>query len=218
MASSPRRSTPRKTKRVAVPTAVAPPPTAPPEPPAQPSQRRSPWKAVAIVAVALAVLAAVGAAGAVVGYSYGRLGGFVALRGNFPTCGFTMPYAGRMQPYDSFGWMPHQRLGPLSTGTAYLGITFSPVDAARAEEEGLGLNEGAEVSQVIEGGPAADAGLEPGDILLAVDGQRLTDAALLRRLIRMHVPGDEVTLLVLRAGEETTIKVSLGQAPDSPRP
>ena len=220
MASSTRKKAPTRAKaarRAAVP-APNPPPAIDPAPPAQASQQRSPWKAVAIVIGALAVLAVVFGAGATAGYSYGRMGGLIAVRGNITPFGFMMPFGGRLQPYDNFERMPHDRLGPLGAGTAYLGVTFGAVDPSLAEQQGLSLKEGAQVSEVIEGSPADGAGLQPGDIILAVDGHRLTHARVLRRLIQAHLPGDEVSLLILRAGEEMSVVVRLGRAPDSPSP
>jgi membrane-associated protease RseP (regulator of RpoE activity) len=226
MASSTRKKAPTRAKaarRAAVP-AANPPPAIDPAPPAQASQRRSPWKAVAIVVGALAVLAVVFGAGGVVGYGFARAGGAFGLRtfafplffrvqpyGGMmqpgddwvqPFGGMMQPYGGRVQPYDEFGCLPHNRLGPLEAGAAYLGITYSQAD------------QGAKVSEVISGSPAEDAGLQPGDVILAVEGFELTQPALLRHLIRTHAPGDEVTLLVLRQGEERKVVVTLGLAPD----
>jgi membrane-associated protease RseP (regulator of RpoE activity) len=186
-----------------------------PAPPNQPPARRSPWGTVGIVVGALAILAVVFCAGGVAGYSYGRISTVFALRAN------VMPYGFMMRPSDPYGgqgWMPHNRLGPLGAGVAYLGVTYGEVDPSRAEKEGLSLNEGAEVSDVVQGSPADEAGLQPGDIILAVDGQRLTKAALLRRLVQGHLPGDEVSLLVLHDGGQVTLTVVLGQAPIQPAP
>jgi S1-C subfamily serine protease len=181
---------------------------------------------VAIVVGALALLAVVCGAGGVVGYGFGRAGSALGVRafafpflfrmqpyggmmqpGNEwtqPFGGMMQPYGGRGQPYDGFEWMPHDRLGPLGIGAAYLGITYGEAD------------QGAEVTEVTSGSPAELAGLEPGDVIRAVDGFELTQPGLLRHLIRSHAPGDEVTLLVLRQGEEVTIVVPLGQTPDLP--
>jgi len=215
MAKSTRKTSPRRAKAAAVSTPdPAPPPVAPVQA-SQPPARRSPWRTVGIVVGALAILAVVFCAGGVAGFSYGRISRVVALRANLTPFGFMM---GPQDRFGGQGWMPHNRLGPLGAGTAYLGVTYGEVDPSRAEQEGLSLKEGAEVSNVVQGSPADEAGLQPGDIILAVDGERLTKATLLRRLVQAHLPGDEVSLLVLHDGGQVTLTVVLGQAPVQPAP
>jgi putative serine protease PepD len=65
-------------------------------------------------------------------------------------------------------------------------------------------------SAVEAGGPAAKAGLESGDVIVAVNGQRVTTADELIVAIRRHQPGQKVTLTYLRNGHSTTVTVTLG--------
>ncbi len=214
MANSTRKPSPRRSKPAAVSTPDPLPPPVDPAPASPPPPRRSPWRTVGIVVGALAILAVVFGAGGVAGFGFGRISRSFSLRSNLSPFGFMM-----MRPDDDFGgrgWMPHNRLGPLAAGRAYLGVTYGEVDPSRAKQEGLSPNEGAEVSEVIQGSPADQAGLQSGDIILAVDGQRLAQATLLSRLVQAHVPGDQVSLLVLHNGEQTTLTVVLGQAPNQP--
>jgi membrane-associated protease RseP (regulator of RpoE activity) len=126
-----------------------------------------------------------------------------------------MPYGEGMMPYGPYHRLPFDEelpQGVLPLGSAYLGVTYGAVDADRAEQESLAPGEGAMVSTVIDGSPAADAGLLPGDIILEVDGQRIVRTAMLRRLIQAHAPEDTVTLLILRDGATRSLDVTLGQA------
>src|SRR3990172_9610739 len=103
MASSTRKKSPTRAKaarRAAAPAVDPSPPAMDPAPPAQGSRPRSPWKTVAIVACALGVLAVVFGAGAAAGYSYGRMGGLIAVRGSLTPYGFMMPFGGWVQPHD----------------------------------------------------------------------------------------------------------------------
>src|SRR3972149_3470573 len=103
MANSTRKNTPKAGKPVVVPPADPPPPAMDPAPPTPTSQRRSPWKTVAIVVGALAVLAVVCGAGGVVGYGFGRAGGALGLRAfAFPFVFRAQPYGGMMQPDDDW--------------------------------------------------------------------------------------------------------------------
>jgi C-terminal processing protease CtpA/Prc len=97
---------------------------------------------------------------------------------------------------------------PQNANRAFLGIYFEPTQTA----EGYG----AKVTQVMEGSGAEQAGLQVGDEILAVDGQRLRDDADLRSILMPFEPGDEVELFVLRQdGSETEslrIRAVLGSA------
>ena len=73
---------------------------------------------------------------------------------------------------------------------------------------------GAVVTEVIEGSPAARAGLQPGDIIVAVDGQRLGLDSRLAQVIGQYRPGDRVPLQIERPDQGThEIAVELGKKP-----
>jgi S1-C subfamily serine protease len=71
---------------------------------------------------------------------------------------------------------------------------------------------GAEVAQVEPGGASAGA-LQPGDVILAVDGQPVRSMAELRSRIYVMVPGSVVSLRVQRAGRDRTVAVTLASSP-----
>src|SRR4051794_2175529 len=66
---------------------------------------------------------------------------------------------------------------------------------------------------VTPGGPAHRAGLHAGDVIVAVDGVRVTSADELIVAIRRHVPGQRLTLTYLRGGARKTAVITLGSAP-----
>ena len=68
---------------------------------------------------------------------------------------------------------------------------------------------GAEVVEVTEGSTAAEAGIEAGDVITAVDGRRITGADSLVATIRSYRPGDEVTVTWSRGGESQEAQVTL---------
>jgi len=84
------------------------------------------------------------------------------------------------------------------------------VNGQRKESGRVGL------AAISVGYPADAAGLEPGDIIESVDGNKPTSAAKLTELIRAHAPGEEATLVVSRDGAELTKRVVLGVNPDDP--
>ena len=58
--------------------------------------------------------------------------------------------------------------------------------------------------------PAAEAGLEEGDVVTEVDGQRVTDGIALIVAIRTYQPGDTIDFTLTRDGAEQTVEVTLG--------
>jgi putative serine protease PepD len=66
---------------------------------------------------------------------------------------------------------------------------------------------------IVKNGPAAKAGMQAGDVIVALNGQKITTADELIVAIRSHVPGQRVTLTYDRGGHDTTVTVVLGSAP-----
>jgi putative serine protease PepD len=62
---------------------------------------------------------------------------------------------------------------------------------------------------LVPGGPAEKAGIEPGDVVVAIDGQQVADSSELIVAIRAHQPGDTITLTLRRDGDEQDVDVTL---------
>jgi Do/DeqQ family serine protease len=92
-----------------------------------------------------------------------------------------------------------------------IGVVIQPVTADIAKSLKLDEAHGIIVSQVNAGGPAARAGIEQGDIILSVNGERIDDMNTLRNRIAKAPPGSQITLTVLRDGKERTVRVTLGE-------
>ncbi|MBM3667672.1 MAG: PDZ domain-containing protein [Actinobacteria bacterium] len=112
---------------------------------------------------------------------------------------------------------------------AYLGVTTQSIWPQLADELGLETESGALVSQVVEGGPADDAGLEGssdqitfqgtpietgGDVIVAVDGRRLEAESDLAELISRRLPGTVVVIEIIRDGDSQELEVELKTRPD----
>ena len=89
-----------------------------------------------------------------------------------------------------------------AAGQAWLGLGL---------EEGKGEDEGVRVAQVFRGSPAQEAGLRAGDRILSINGKEVTDVASLTGEVRSHRPGEEVTIEVLRNGEQKSFQAVLGE-------
>ncbi len=96
------------------------------------------------------------------------------------------------------------------TRRGWLGVRIQDVDADMAEAMGLDQARGALVSDVPEG-PAAEAGIEAGDVILSFDGHDVADTRELVRRVGDAEVGKSTRLVVMRDGKTMTLKVVLGR-------
>ena len=95
---------------------------------------------------------------------------------------------------------------------ARLGVSIQEVNQTLADSFKLDSPEGALVSAVEPGGPAAKAGLKAGDVIRQVNGQRIVASGDLPALIGQSAPGSQVTLEVWRQGRRESLTAQLGDA------
>lgn len=96
---------------------------------------------------------------------------------------------------------------------AYLGIQPATLTPSLGERFGIEEDDGVLVLNIVERGPAAQAGLEPGDLITEIDGESLETAEDLLGALRQEEPGQTVTLTVVRGDEEQTVSVALEDLP-----
>jgi S1-C subfamily serine protease len=94
---------------------------------------------------------------------------------------------------------------------AHLGVAVAPRPLPPRTAQRLGRRAGVQIMQVIEESPAAAAGLRRGDLLLALDGEPVTDASDVQRLMVGERIGRAVAAVVLRDGRERTIQLVLDE-------
>lgn len=93
-----------------------------------------------------------------------------------------------------------------------LGVIIQDVTSDMARVLGLETVGGALIAQVMPQSAAAAAGLQPRDVIAALDGEKVPDAAALRYLISLQSPEQPVTLEIIRDGKRMPVKVVLRQA------
>lgn len=97
------------------------------------------------------------------------------------------------------------------TRRGWLGVRIQPVTPELAEALDLVSEEGALVAMVVEGSPAAAAGLEAGDVIVRFDGAAVSEMRELPRAVALAEVGREVEVMAVRGGEELSFKVVLGE-------
>ena len=96
---------------------------------------------------------------------------------------------------------------------AFLGIRYVALTPATAAQLGIrGATDGALIGEVVAGAPAAKAGVVPNDVITKIDGKALQGESALAQAVDAHQPGDTITLTVLRGGNTSELKATLGQS------
>ena len=108
----------------------------------------------------------------------------------------------------------------ITTGTVtrgWIGVEPQDVTPEIAESFGLSQKSGAIVAGVLQGGPADKAGIKPGDILVDVNGQPITDTTRLLNVIAQIKPGTDAKVHVVRKNKDLDLDVMIGKRPPPPK-
>jgi serine protease Do len=92
-----------------------------------------------------------------------------------------------------------------------LGVKVQPISPDMAVAMNLPSSQGAVVSDVDDGSPAAHAGLQQGDVITQFDGKPVSDSNQLRNMVASTQPGTTVSLQVLRHGKTENVQAKLGE-------
>ena len=135
---------------------------------------------------------------------YTRSGGFMGVS-------FAIPIDVAMEVVDQL-----KNKGYVSRG--WLGVLIQEVSKGLAESFGLDKPYGALVSQVLEGSPADEAGINTGDVIIEYDGEEISFSTELPQLVGRTKIGDKVKLLVMRNGKEEALTLKIGELPGAEKP
>ena len=110
-----------------------------------------------------------------------------------------------------------QLLPQLESGAqlepVWLGIGGQELTPEVAQAQGLTTQRGVLVEQVVDGSPAAQANLQAGDVITAVDGTTIATFAQLSTQLASHKVGDTIKLTVVRSGQERQLTAVLQARP-----
>ncbi|ADC90128.1 protease Do [Thermocrinis albus DSM 14484] len=117
-------------------------------------------------------------------------------------------------PINLARWVADQLIEKGKVVRGWLGVVIQDITPEIAET--IGIKEGVLIAQVMPSSPAAKAGLRPGDVIIAINGEKVSEVRDLQFRVMKTKPGTEVTLRIVRDKKETDVKVVVGELPESP--
>lgn len=104
--------------------------------------------------------------------------------------------------------------GHIHRGT--IGVVVQDIDPIMSKALALNRHPGVILADVVPHGAAEAAGLEQGDVVLAVEGKPVTQSAQVQVAVMEHAVGDDITLQIQRGSEKLEKKVAVLERPNSP--
>ena len=103
------------------------------------------------------------------------------------------------------------RTGSVTRG--YIGVEQQNITEELATAFNLPQKDGVIIAGIVKDGPADKAGLKVGDILLKLDGQKISDTTQMLNLIAAYAPGEKKSVELLRDGKNETLSIEIGVRP-----
>jgi serine protease Do len=116
-------------------------------------------------------------------------------------------------PADVAAQVTHELIDSGKVTRGYIGATIQNLTPDLADSLGVKSPKGAIVDQLTAGGPAEQAGLKSGDVIVSVNGHAVESGADLTRQVARAHPGDSLNLAVLRGGETKQLAIRSGLRP-----
>ena len=112
-------------------------------------------------------------------------------------------------------WAANQLVKSGEVKRAFLGISIQNIDSTLARQFNISVPRGVVITRVLEDSPAARADLQPGDVVVAVDGRGVTNMRNLQGLIEKLEFDREYELTIIRKGQEVVVPITVRQMQDS---
>src|SRR6266571_2505943 len=122
--------------------------------------------------------------------------------GGFEGIGFAIP--SNMAAYIAKGLITHGKIE-----RAWLGVSIQEITPDVATGLGVAMAQGALIADVVKGGPAEQAGLKKGDVVMAYQGKDVTSADALRNAVAITPSGQEVKMTILRGGQKQELTATV---------
>ncbi|MEW6419527.1 MAG: DegQ family serine endoprotease [Nitrospirota bacterium] len=95
----------------------------------------------------------------------------------------------------------------------WLGVSVQGITPEISKQFNLKEEKGALVGDVIEGGPAEEAGIQRGDVIIGYDGKKIDEPYQLRNMVANTPPGQEVNIKIIRENKTEIKKITIGELP-----
>ena len=128
--------------------------------------------------------------------------------GGYQGVGFAVPTSMAKPVFESL-----VKTGKVVRG--YMGVAIQDLSPDLATSFGLKQTGGALISDVTAGGPADEAGIKQGDVIVQYQGERVEDPAALQRMVTRTPVGTKASITVLRDGHERELTLTTGEQPDT---
>lgn len=115
-------------------------------------------------------------------------------------------------PINLAKWVADQLIAKGKVTRGWLGVVIQEVTPDMAET--LGVKEGVIIAQVMPSSPAEKAGLKVGDVVIAINDERVSSVRDLQLKVMKTPPGKEITLTIVRNGKEEKIRVKVEAMPE----
>lgn len=115
-------------------------------------------------------------------------------------------------PINLARWVASQLIEKGKVVRGWLGVIIQDITPDMVES--LGVKEGVIIAQVMPNSPADRGGLRVGDVVIEMDGVKVSEVRELQFRIMKTEPGKELSIKVIREGKETTLRVRVGEMPE----
>lgn len=116
-------------------------------------------------------------------------------------------------PIHIAGWVGDQLIKSGRVKRGYLGIKTAPIDDSLAKQFKVDAREGVVVHEVFPSSPADKAGLEPGDVILSVNGKKIAEPKTLQQVIERLDTGKPCSMQIVRDGKRKELSVTIEEMP-----
>ena len=116
-------------------------------------------------------------------------------------------------PINMARWVADQLTANGEVKRAFLGVSMQPVDHALAKKFGVDAGHGVIVNQIVPNSPAADAKVQPGDVLVELNGHKIQNPHQIQGIVEQLTIGKTYPLVVLRDGQKVTLQIEGREMP-----
>jgi serine protease Do len=100
---------------------------------------------------------------------------------------------------------------------SWLGVFIQELDDETAKALNIKTRNGALITDVVDGSPAKEGGIQEGDVIIEFDGEPIANPAKLKNVVSLTPPNSKSFVKIIRNGTLKTIQVLLQELPDNPR-